>query len=221
MAILVFTVTLASSALDAKLQRSSVVEMRKILHDKKKERDTLLENINMKNLVDVRQMKLDADLDNLLKMGTEEVDQAADEPSSSLSAQAAAAPSSSLSAQAAAAPHKLVSCKDEEDDDDDDDEGYKRYLMEEQGLKGAELQEEWLAWKAAHPTKVIGKRAPGWMEPKPKSKLQRVGEGSHKKRPAAAHVKIEPQPKPKLRAAPKMRGSVSAAISQGSTLSLG
>ena len=59
-------------------------------------------------------------------------------------------------------------------EEEGEDAEYKRYLIG-QGLEGAELEEEWMAWRVANPTKFIGKSEP-MMEAKPKSKLQRFGD---------------------------------------------
>ena len=72
MAILFFTVTLACSALDAKLQRSSVAEMKQILKDKTQQRDSLLTKMSLNTLEQMRQMKLKGEEGSLMKMKAEE-----------------------------------------------------------------------------------------------------------------------------------------------------
>jgi hypothetical protein len=208
-AILVFTVTLASSAFDAKLQKSSVVEMRQILKDKQKERDSLMTKVSLKNLEHMRQMKLSDEQSTLMKMrAEEEAAGAADGSADKEEASGAAAAGAAVKMEQM--EDKLMSCKAEDDDEKDEDEGYKRYLMEECGLEGAELEEEWLAWRAAHPSKFIGSSAPQ-MQAKPKSKLLRLG-GPMKRPSSAAHPKAKP--------AAKMRGSVLAACTAGQGLNI-
>ena len=72
MAVLFFTVTLACSALDAKLQRSSVAEMKQILKVKIQQRDSLLTKMSLNNLEQMRQMKQRGEDGSLMKMKAEE-----------------------------------------------------------------------------------------------------------------------------------------------------
>ena len=169
MAILFFTVTLAASALSFKLQRSSVPEMQKILEKKKKERDALLEKMSNKELKEQREKKLDEDLAKLVKMGDDDDD---DEELPMPSA-----PSSS------SAFEKVVKMEDDDNADDD----FKRFLMEERGLAGAELQEELVAYRAAKPVLIASAKARPLLKAQPKHRgLQKVGVGHPLKRPAQA-----------------------------------
>ena len=187
MAILVFTVTLACSALDFKLARSSVPDMQRILKEKKKERDKVLETMSINQLKEYREKKLDEDLANLVKMGDDDDD---DEELPLPSA-----PSSS------SAFEKVVK---EEDDGNEDDDEYKRFLMEEQGLRGAELQEELWAFRAAHPPPLFKTaKAPPKLQAQPKSRgLLKVGPGKAKKRPCQAPIA------PPAKKLVPMRGSI-------------
>ena len=184
MAILFFTVTLAASALSFKLQRSSVPEMQKILEKKKKERDALLEKMSNKELKEQREKKLDEDLANLVKMGDDDDDKELPLPS---------APSSS------SAFEKVVKMEDDDNADDD----FKRFLMEERGLAGAELQEELVAYRAAKPVLIASAKARPLLKAQPKHRgLQRIGVGHPLKRPAQASIA------PPAKKTVQMKGSV-------------
>ena len=75
MVALVSTVTLAASALDAKLVKSSVDEMQNILKVKKEQLDSMRQNAAVKNLEEMRQSKASAEQSTLMemKMGEEAV----------------------------------------------------------------------------------------------------------------------------------------------------
>jgi hypothetical protein len=185
-AILFFTVTLAASALSFKLQRSSVPEMQKILEKKKKERDALLEKMSNKELKEQREKKLDEDLAKLVKMGDDDDDDDEELPMPS-------APSSS------SAFEKVVKMEDDDNADDD----FKRFLMEERGLAGAELQEELVAYRAAKPVLIASAKAKPLLKAQPKHRgLQRIGVGHPLKRPAQASIA------PPAKKTVQMKGSV-------------
>ena len=200
MAILVFTVTLASCALNFKLDpNTSVPDMQRILKEKRKERDLCLERLSKKALKEEREKKLDADLENLLNMGEDEGEET--DPS-------AAASSSASAPVAAASLPKMTACKTESDPDGDN---FKMHLMQVQGLSGAELEEEWMAWRAAHPTTFIATaNPPPVLQAQPKKKgLQKVGDGKPKVRPFLGPIAPTSVKKPVTdKKLPKMRGSI-------------
>ena len=181
MAILVFTVTLASSALDAKLQKSSVVEMQNILKVKKEQRDSLLHKAqrrasdeSFKNLEEMRQRKESDEQSTLMEMKAAEGAVTAVKMNVEEGAVTAVKTKVEMEQMEEKVQSSKVMAGDSSEEEGEDAE-YKRYLIG-QGLEGAELEEEWMAWRVANPTKFIDGGKAKVMEAKPKSKLQRFGD---------------------------------------------
>jgi hypothetical protein len=229
-AIIFSIVTLAHSAMEAKLVKSPMVEMQQNMKSKQKERDNVLATMTLQNLEHMRQMKAGDERSTLLVMKRrEELEQADATSSSYMSAQLddappvssqvddgwgwfVSAPSSSCSAQDYADPDEVMMCKVEGGDDWDAElkayEALKGHVKEEEGI----VKDEEGADQPLKPKPKWGQiKLKSKAKPKPKSKLLSVGQitSNPMKRPAAA---------PKAKPVAKLKGSaLSGEWCRGST----